>query len=454
MASSKKGQFKIDGHVTSSVVRELPFRNTSLSKIPMKILFILPYQVVPPNSGNKNLSANLLKFISQEVSCDLVMLLDAGASAASAVQLVRHTYPHLQHVAAFHKPQGWTRTIERLKAIYCGYHPSLGSHMSGPLRNWLQQNSRRYHLVHFDMIHTSLYRGSCGDIPSLLVASDAYSMAAWEAAKLLRHWRYRARTRLESLLLSQVERRQYRQFDVVCSVSARDANYLASQQRGLTVKTIGIGLGDEYSKREIRHFAHASTEKVEILITGSLDHEGVALGAAQFIRNCLPALKQKHPGLRVTLLGKNPLDFLLELVAANPELRHLDFVQDYADFLDQDWVYVYPQQNATGLQTKVQQAMALGLPVVAYPVSLGGLNVSSGEHCYICEDAAEITRRVSDLLSNPLQRVAMGKAASAHIRALFSIERTGAEMMSLYLMAIEGFQKRSTSAETTMNRLS
>ena len=409
----------------------------------MKILFILPYQVVPPNSGNKNLTANLLKFMSREVSCDLVMLLDAGVCSDSAVKLVRQTYPHLQHVAAFQKPQGWARAIERFKAILSAYHLSLGSYMSGLFRDWLKENSRRYDLVHFDMVHTSLYRGSCDDVASLLVASDAYSMAAWESAQFLTRWRDRARVRLEGWLLSNVERRQYRKFDVVCSVSTRDASYLTRQLNGRSVKTIGIGLGDEYSQREIRHFAHADSLKVEILITGSLDHEGVALGAAQFIRECLPALRQKHPGVQVTLLGKNPQVFLMDLVAAVPDLQHVDFVQDYADFLDRDWVYVYPQQNATGLQTKVQQAMALGLPVVGYPVSFGGLNVTSGEHCYICEDAIEVTQRVSALLSNPLQRVDMGKAASAHIRTLFSIARTGSEMISLYRLAIQVFRQNT-----------
>lgn len=411
----------------------------------MRILFILPYQVVPPSSGNKNLTANLLQFVTNVYSCDLVSLIEAEASSDEAIKSLRQAYPSLEHVAVFAKPKGWRRKLERIRAIFRGYHPSLGSHMSGPLRDWLKVNSQQYDLIHFDMIHTTLYRESCGSSASLLVASDAYSMAAWESMKLSNRWQVCARGSMEGWLLSNVERRQYRKFDVVCSVSDRDASYLYRQLRGTPVKTIGIGLGDEYSQREILHFAQAAAQKVEILITGSLDHEVVALGAVQFILESLPGIREEHPGIRVTILGKNPHKSLFELFACDPDLRHIDFVQNYADFLDQDWVYVYPQRCATGLQTKVQQAMALGLPVVGYAVSFGGLNVSSGHDCYICHDTEEMTQRVSSLLSNRLHRIAMGKAASANIRALFSIERIGSEMTCMYRLAIEVFNQRSSA---------
>jgi glycosyltransferase involved in cell wall biosynthesis len=406
----------------------------------MKVLFILPYQVVPPNSGNKNLTANLLKFMTYEISCDVVMLTDVETTSDSSIKCLRQAYPHIQDVVVFKKPRGLARTLERVKAILCGYHPSLGSHMSSQLQSWLVANRQKYDLIHFDMIHTSLYRDSSGDIASLLVASDAYSMAARESARLLTRWKDRIRVCLEAWLLSNIERRQYRKFDVVCSVSERDASYLTRQLNGLTVKTIGIGLGDEYSQRDIVHFGQVSSQKVEILITGSLDHEGVAMGTVKFIRECFPALKIKHPSLRVTLLGKNPHTLILELLALNPDLVHVNFVQNYAAFLDQDWVYVYPQQCATGLQTKVQQAMALGLPVVGYPVSFGGLNVRSGQHCYICQDTNEFTQSIDALLSNSLNRIVMGKEAAAHVRELFSIDRIGSEMMSMYRLALEEFR--------------
>ena len=50
-------------------------------------------------------------------------------------------------------------------------------------------------------------------------------------------------------------------------------------------------------------------------------------------------------------------------------------MNDYFDYLDNDWIYIYPQKLATGLQTKLQQALASGLPVIA-EVSFGGLDLT------------------------------------------------------------------------------
>jgi glycosyltransferase involved in cell wall biosynthesis len=402
----------------------------------MKILYILPYLVVPPNSGNKNLTSNLLQFTTNKASCDLVMLIDSNISYETAVESLRYTYPNLQHLEIFTKPQGWARIIERIKSALICFHPSLGSFMSSELRSWLKVNSNKYDLIHFDMIHTTLYRDSCGDVPTLLVASDAYSMAAWQSVKYSSDWIDLIRLSIEGWLLRNVERRQYRKFDVLCSVSKRDSSYLERQLGTSSVKTIGIGLGEEYSRRVISHFEYASTEKVGILITGSLDQKSIAMNVKKFILQCLPLINQKCPGIQVTLLGKNPHTSLMKLIGSCKNLRHISFVHDYADFLDQDWVYVYTQENATGLQTKLQQAMALGLPVVGYSASFGGLNVTSGEHCYICGSESEVVHYVSTLLVDPQKRIAMGAAASAYVREIFSIERTGSEMISLYSQVI------------------
>ena len=44
----------------------------------MKILFILPYSPIPTNTGNKNLTFNLLKYLDQKAKVDIVIIEDLG----------------------------------------------------------------------------------------------------------------------------------------------------------------------------------------------------------------------------------------------------------------------------------------------------------------------------------------------------------------------------------------
>lgn len=98
----------------------------------------------------------------------------------------------------------------------------------------------------------------------------------------------------------------------------------------------------------------------------------------------------------------------------------------------QDWVYVYPQRCGTGLQTKVQQAMACGLPVVGYDCAFSGIDVRSGENCLVCTSPEEIAAAVTSLMRDASLRTRIGRAAADYVRKEFAIDRVGESVMSIY----------------------
>ncbi|MES9899859.1 MAG: glycosyltransferase family 4 protein [Sedimenticola sp.] len=401
----------------------------------MRVLFILPYGIIPPDSGNKNLTFGLLKYLVPRTTCDIALLVDEHKYEPSIVESdLRKEFPGVRRVVVFKKPIGSERRWGRVRTLLHGKHPSLGSYLSTTLEQWLQSNVSRdtYDLIHFDMIHTTLYRSSIKDVPSLIVASDAYSMAAREAAALLDSVTSRAKALFESWLLRNIESSDYPHFSMVCTVSDRDAAYLRSVSPGSNVRTIGIGVSAEYAERDIKHADSDALTFPRILLTGSLNHPVIAQGIVDFLEKSLPQIREKFPEVGVVVLGRGPHAILKECLYRDHSVEYLDFVEDYAAFLDQNWIYVYPQLCATGLQTKLQQAMALGLPVVTFPVSLGGLNVSNGKHCLICDNQTDLTRNVESLLRDPDLRRKIGTLAQAHIREKFSLECIGKQMLSLY----------------------
>lgn len=398
----------------------------------MKVLFVIPYDFIPPSSGNKNLLFALLKGVSPHVECDLVILAEsAGPEVKSRIQ---NEFPHVKEIYIFPKPSGLHLYLARLKFLLAGFHHALGRYRNVALEKWLESHAEHYDLIHFDMIHVAPYRVFCGSVPTLLVASDAYSMAARTARHagrmgvietgylLVQEWWFR-----------RFERRNYPLFDMVCTVSDIDAAWLKSLAPKATIRTIGIGLAAEFTERSIKHFTNPAIPKKKILCTGNLNHSVIAEGMIDFLRNTVPVLLREHPDLSVTVLGKDPVPELkLCMNEFDGVVSHISFVNDYANFLDDDWVYVYPQKCASGLQTKVQQAMALGLPVVGFMVSFGGLGVESSKHCFICNGTGEMTQNVMALIESKNLRRQIGLAASTHVRAQFSIKRIGAEMLSLY----------------------
>jgi len=50
-----------------------------------------------------------------------------------------------------------------------------------------------------------------------------------------------------------------------------------------------------------------------------------------------------------------------------------------------------------GFQTKVQQAMALALPVVGFQLAFTGMNIENKTHCIVCNSSDEFTKKYFSL---------------------------------------------------------
>lgn len=400
----------------------------------LKILFVIPYNFVPPNSGNKNLLFTLLKGVTPNLECDLAILTNLDASGIE--NSIRMEFTHVNRIYFFAKPSGYLLLLSRLKFMLSRYHPALGNYQSKDLEKWLKINSNQYDLIHFDMIHVAPFRKFCGSVPTILVASDAYSMAARVARRVAQNnlsFLEKSSLLIQEWLLSRFERKKYPFFTMVCTVSEIDNEWLKTVAPSSFIRTIGIGVAYEFSEKQIEHFSSCDSTNKKILCTGNLNNRVIAHEIIYFLRSTFPQLLTFHPDLTITVLGKNPIPELIECIKDfGGAVIHKEFVDDYANFLDDDWIYVYPQKCGSGLQTKIQQAMAIGLPVVGYPVSFGGLRVQSGEHCFICKDDLEMNKNILALIQSRDLRRKIGSLASHHIRKNFSIERISEEMLSIY----------------------
>jgi glycosyltransferase involved in cell wall biosynthesis len=82
--------------------------------------------------------------------------------------------------------------------------------------------------------------------------------------------------------------------------------------------------------------------------------------------------------------------------------------------------FVAPIVSGTGIKTKVLEAMAIGLPVLATRHAVAGLKVEHKKHCFICEHPAEFSEGMQ-YLSNADAAERMGLAARDYVQAGFSI---------------------------------
>lgn len=152
---------------------------------------------------------------------------------------------------------------------------------------------------------------------------------------------------------------------------------------------------------------------------GGLDYKPNFDALLYYQQSIFPLLKALPGAPLLSHIGNAPAELRRKF---RPDaVRFEGYVADVASRLASAGSFLAPIVGGTGVKTKVLEAMALGLPVLATPQALTGLRVEHGEHCFICERPPAFTdgmRFVRD--AGAAQR--MGMRAREYVRRHFSLD--------------------------------
>jgi glycosyltransferase involved in cell wall biosynthesis len=104
-----------------------------------------------------------------------------------------------------------------------------------------------------------------------------------------------------------------------------------------------------------------------------------------------------------------------------PTVVHFEgYVPDIVPRLRDASFFVAPIVSGTGIKTKVLDAMAVGLPVIATRHAVAGLRVEHGKHCFIGERPADFAEAMQ-CLRNPELAAKLGVEARKYVQSNFSM---------------------------------
>ena len=155
----------------------------------------------------------------------------------------------------------------------------------------------------------------------------------------------------------------------------------------------------------------------DLLFHGSLGYppnvEAVRLLAAVW-----PALRALRPQTTLTVAGASPSEALARTVAQTPGWTlHRDF-PDLDALLASARVAVAPLLSATGLQNKVLESAAAGLPTVVTPAVARGLDEAFP---VVVAGPDDLARTLAGLLDDPDRRRALGLAGREHVGRHYTV---------------------------------
>jgi len=149
-----------------------------------------------------------------------------------------------------------------------------------------------------------------------------------------------------------------------------------------------------------------------LLFLGSMNYGPNVDAVLRFARECLPELRTRHPGVRMQIVGGDPLPEVRAL--SGPDVEVTGGVPDVRPYLARCGQLVVPLRIGGGTRLKIVEALAMGAPVVSTHIGAEGLGLEDGRDLLLAADAPALTDAISAGIRDPRageRRAAHGQRA-------------------------------------------
>jgi glycosyltransferase involved in cell wall biosynthesis len=136
-------------------------------------------------------------------------------------------------------------------------------------------------------------------------------------------------------------------------------------------------------------------------------------GVVWFTKEVLPLIKREILNVQFYIIGSNPTKEVIEL-SGNNGVTVTGYVPDTREYLRRATVAVVPLRIARGIQNKILEAMAMGIPVVATPRAFEGIEANPDRDLILGEDVEKIAEGIIKLI----KEVSLRKSLSGSGRAV------------------------------------
>ena len=162
--------------------------------------------------------------------------------------------------------------------------------------------------------------------------------------------------------------------------------------------------------------AMAAMPGPRVIFTGQMDYAPNVAAAERAIRAIMPRLRETFPDASFHVVGRNPPESLRALDGRGG-VKVWGRVPDIRPFLAGADLALVPLEIARGVQNKVLEAMAMGLPVVLSPGAATGIAARDGRDFAIAESDADLVQALTALARDREAARAMAVSARSWILA-------------------------------------
>ena len=331
----------------------------------MRILYLCHRIPYPPNKGDKIRAFHQIKAMAAKHEVDLFTLADDPGDLAHQEDLKQYcrelTVARLHPRAARLKAIPYLLTAKPMTLPYF-YSAELAASVRRAL------GTGRYDRIFVYCSAMAQYVESAGDVPKVVDFVDVDS-DKWMQYAAASRFPFPALYRREGRRLRDYERKICENADSVMVSTEREAALLRQISDAAPIHAIPNGVDTAYFDASAVPPARTAPT---IIFVGDMAYFPNQQAAIYFARQVLPLIRQSARDVRFLVVGRNPNKEVLRLREIE-DVEVTGFVPDVRTYLAKAHVAVAPFLIAAGIQNKILEAMAYGLPVAATSRAVQGL---------------------------------------------------------------------------------
>ena len=329
----------------------------------MRILFLahrLPY---PPNKGEKMRALGELTALSQRHDVDLFCFYDDPEDG----QYVDAVRKYCRDCYAERIP--WFRgRFQALVASVLNRSFSLAFFASRTMTRRVGDAlaSRDYDLIFVYCSAMAQYVQHVAGIPRVLDMVDVDSNKWMQYARnnpAPLSWLWRR----EALRLAAYENLLAREFTTTVLCTDLEASVLSQNSSSQKIRVLTHMLDvPSFDPHKVEITSEIKARQPYIIFTGSMDYLPNVDAVCYFHQEIFPRIRAVVPEVQFAIVGRNPTRQVSQL-ASDPAVWVTGSVPDTRPYLRGAVAAVVPLRIACGLQSKILEAMSMGLPTIATP---------------------------------------------------------------------------------------
>lgn len=386
----------------------------------MKILFVGARFPYPPLKGDQMRSFHQLRLLSTHHEITFVSF-DDGKIEESHYKAVAELCTRVILVPL----QKWEVLRSLLTGIFSTYPFQTLLYLSKRMERTLAEVSatEHYDLVHVQLARMAPYFEKWQRCPRVIDLIDALSL------NMQRRYQrdqglMKAAAYIEWQRMKNYEQLICKKYDAVTVVSQTDCNVLGNYPN-VYINANGV---------DFQQFPYTRTGRKEhmLIFTGNMGYFPNVNAVCWFVEKVWPLIKEQCPTAEFYIVGANPHPKVTALADERCSIYVTGYVEHIQEYLLRATVSVVPMQAGSGMQFKVIEAMATGVPVVATPFAIGGLQVKHEEHLLIAETPVAFGGNVIRLLKDKDLQTNLASRGYELVAKEFSWTHTVSALDDLY----------------------